>query len=70
MLVQQLNEAVGWCGVVLPRPKIFGQLIEGHGVFLEEVDVKHSRRLWQIVLFQIVVESSARSTEVGDSCRY
>ena len=59
-LMQETQEVVHIVGVELAGVQLLGQGVEGAGVLLEEVDVKYRLWVWDVVVTQVVVESSAR----------
>lgn len=67
LLVQQTHEVVCQVGLVVPRIQLFGQGEEGDGVSVKEADFKYGFGIREVVLLQVVVETTAwRPTGPGD----
>lgn len=60
LIMEQLDEVVGWCCVVVCQIEVLHKLIERFR-FLDEV-IQSEDGLWvrQIILLQVVVETGAR----------
>lgn len=67
LLMQQPNKVVRQVGLEVSGIQLFGQGEEGIWVSVEKVDVEYGLGVWQVVLLQVVIETTAWRPEIWDA---